>query len=118
MTHSRSASDQGSLVLPVTAGGPHQIEKQPELLTEDELISGLVSLFMDITALSGEKSFVVNELVIPSLPSSAQDHLHLLNSSLDEGFAALNQLGDPLANRIVDIITARFESWATISLHF
>jgi hypothetical protein len=62
MTHSRSASDQGSQVLP-PANMASQAEKYSEVMTEDELINGLVSLYMDIVALSGEKTYIVNELV-------------------------------------------------------
>ena len=106
MAHSRSASDQGSHV-PALDTSSHA-ERLVEGLTEDELINGLVSLYMDITALSHEQLYIVNELVIPSLAPSMLDHVHLLNSSLDEDFKALNDLVDPLVARIVDIITARF----------
>ena len=75
MTHSRSASDQSSLVASQPMGTNRISEEQTNqsnhsALSEDELLSGLVSLYLDIVALSGEQSYILNEIVIPSLPSA------------------------------------------------
>ena len=57
MTHSRSASDQGSQVPlpPNQSNGATLVEKPSEVLTEDELLNGLVCLYLDIVGLSEEQ---------------------------------------------------------------
>jgi hypothetical protein len=60
MTHSRSASDQGSQV-PIPSNGGTLVEKPSEVLSEDELLNGLVCLYLDIVGLSEEQvSIYVN----------------------------------------------------------
>lgn len=110
MSHSRSASDQGSLIGNRPVPGVSQMttfETSEQILSEDELLSGLVSLYLDIVSLSGEQSYILNEMVLPSLPASISEHSHLLTESLDEGFQVLTAQSEPLVRRLVDIITAR-----------
>ena len=87
MTHSRSASDQSSLAANQPLGANPIYEHQSSTfdhsaVSEDELLSGLVSLYLDIVSLSGEQTYILNEIVIPSLPSSIAGMyiLHFLNT--------------------------------------